>query len=168
MISTAGFFAENDPSEKHPTFVVRPGESIRVTLRVVWNECDHCQPFCEPGFVFRPRRRSGPRRRRRIPASSNREEDVVGNFADLTVDGTLAAPPVAGMGGFVDMPQTTIRNVATATAEPDGTFRWDYYRSTRPGDRRWKQDNDAPFGVGDSADDSWCRTAASRLVRGVS
>ena len=29
------FFAENDPSEKHPTILVRPGESIRVTLRIV-------------------------------------------------------------------------------------------------------------------------------------
>ena len=57
---------------------------------------------------------------------------MVGNFADLTVEGTLTAPTVAGMGGFVDMPATTIRNTAPESAEPDGSFRWDYYRSLDP------------------------------------
>ena len=74
-------------------------------------------------------------------------EDAVGNFADLTVEGTLSAPPVAGMGGVIDMPSTTIHNVGTRAAEPDGAFRWDYYRSLDPQiDAR-----DIAFNVGDAA-----------------
>jgi hypothetical protein len=42
------FFAENDPSEKHPTILVRPGESIRVTLRIVRDTTLAMQPFCSP------------------------------------------------------------------------------------------------------------------------
>ena len=75
-------------------------------------------------------------------------EDAVGNFADLTVNGTLTAPPVAGMGGFIDMPATTIRNDGTRSADPDGSFRWDYYRSLDAE----ISGRDFAFGVGGSAD----------------
>jgi hypothetical protein len=150
---TGEFFDENDPSEKHPTFLVRPGESIRVTLRVVSNGAT-TPPFCSadpssPDWCFN---RVIIKSQAQAPNTGDIEpkEDVIGNFADLTVAGTLSAPPEAGMGGFVDMPATTIRNEGNRTAEPDGTFRWDYYASLDPvieGGRA----NDVPFGVGDFA-----------------
>ena len=144
-----GFFAENDPSEKHPTFVLRPGESIRVTLRVVWNDTT-TEPFCEPGSCFD---RVVIRTQAQAPNTGEEEprEAVVGNFPDLTVAGTLSAPPVVGMGGFIDMPETAIQNIGTSAADPDGVIRWDYFRSTDPVISA-NEDDDASFGVGDSTD----------------
>ena len=145
-----GFFDENDPSEEHPTFLVRPGEKVRVTLRIVWDSAVTAQPFCEPGKCFD---KIAIRTQAQAPNTGELEprEAVVGNFADLTVGGALAAPPVAGMGGFIDMPQTTIENIGNRSAEPDGTFRWDYYRSAdaviSP-----DGDDDPAFGVGSSAE----------------
>ena len=143
------FYDENDESEKHPTFLVRPGESIRVTLRVVSNGATTA-PFCSadpasPDWCFN-------RVVIRTQAQANNtgefepREDAVGNFADLTVDGTLVAPAQAGIGGFIDMPATTIQNDGTRTADPDGSFRWDYYRSFDPEISA----RDVAFGVGDS------------------
>jgi hypothetical protein len=116
-------------------------------LRAVWNSAVTPQPFCEPGSCFD---RVVIRTQAQAPNTGEDEprEDVVGNFADLTVEGTLTAPPVAGMGGFVDMPATTIRNEGTRTAAPNGTFRWDYYASLDPV-IEGARGNDVPFGVGD-------------------
>ena len=49
---TGGFFDENDESEKHPTFVLRPGESIRVTLASRVEQCDHSRRSAQPGSCF--------------------------------------------------------------------------------------------------------------------
>ena len=51
------FFDENTEDVKHPTFLVRPGESIRVTLRIVRNAQTTPQPFCSadpesPDYCF--------------------------------------------------------------------------------------------------------------------
>jgi hypothetical protein len=142
-----GFYEENDESVKHPTFLVRPGESIRVTLRIVWNSAVTLQPFCAPGTCFD---KIVIRTQAQAPNTGELEprEAAVGNFADLTVGGTLAAPAQAGIGGFIDMPATTIQNEGTRTADPDGTFEWDYYLSLDP---VISGRGDMPFGVGGSA-----------------
>jgi len=67
-----------DDDEKLATAVVRPGETIKVTLRAVdTNTGDGFQPFCsDPDEcltrieVTRPRRRSTPARPRRAPRPS--------------------------------------------------------------------------------------------------
>ena len=51
------FFDENTEDVKHPTFLVRPGESIRVTLRIVRNAATTPEPFCSadptsPDYCF--------------------------------------------------------------------------------------------------------------------
>ena len=144
------FFEENDPSEKHATFLVRPGESIRVTLRVVWNSAVTPEPFCEPGKCFD---KVVIRTQAQAPNTGEDEprEAVVGNFADVTVTGALSAPPVVGMGGFIDMPATTIQNIGNRTADPDGVLRWDYFRSTDPV-LSANEDDDPSFGVGEGTD----------------
>jgi hypothetical protein len=148
-----GFFEENDESEKHPTFLVRPGESIRVTLRVVSNRNTTPAPFCsaDPSSADWCFNRVIVRTQAQAPNTGELEprEDTVGNFADLTVDGKLAAPAVAGMGGFIDMPATTIRNDGERAAEPDGSFRWDYYRSI---DSQIGGRDDIGFDIGGSAE----------------
>ncbi len=146
-----GFYDENAQTEKHPTFLVRPGESIRVTLRIVWDEQVTSEPFCEPGRCFD---RITIRTQAQAPNTGEDEprEAVVRNIPDLTVTGALAAPTVAGMNGFIDMPQTMIENIGTSSAQPDGTFRWDYYRSA---DAVISPDSDdVGFDVGDSTDSS--------------
>ncbi len=144
------FFEENDPSEKHPTFLVRPGESIRVTLRVVWDSAVTPEPFCEAGKCFD---KVVIRTQAQAPNTGEDEprEAVVGNFADLTVTGALSAPPVVGMGGFIDMPATTIQNIGTRSADPDGVLRWDYFRSTDPVISA-NEDDDPSFFVGEATD----------------
>jgi hypothetical protein len=146
-----GFYDENAETEKHPTFLVRPGESIRVTLRILWDSEATPQPFCEAGKCFE---RITIRTQAQAPNTGEDEprEAVVRNIPDLTVTGTLAAPAVAGMGGFIDMPETTIENIGTSAAQPDGTFRWDYYRSADPVIS--PDSDDIGFDVGDSTDSS--------------
>ena len=149
-LASDGFFEENDPSEEHPTFIARPGESIRVTLRIVWDSTVTPDPFCQPGTCFD---RITIRTQAQAPNTGELEprEAVVRNLPDLTVGGILPAPPVAGMGGFIDMPKTTIQNEGTGAAAPDGTFRWDYYRSTDAVISPDGEDDDTAFDVGDSA-----------------
>ncbi len=90
------FFAENDPSEKHPTILVRPGESIRVTLRIVRDTRATTQPFCSPDatspdYCFN---KIVIRTQAQAPNSGETEpdEDSVGSLPgpDLLVEGTVA------------------------------------------------------------------------------
>ena len=110
------FFDENDPSVKHPTFIAREGESIRVTLRVV-AKGPTTPPFCSadptsPDYCFN---KIVIRTQAQAPDTGQVEptEDFVGTLPgpDLLIDGALApTPTVAGIGGFVDVESVTIRN----------------------------------------------------------
>ena len=51
------------------------------------------------------------------------------NFPDLVVAGSLSAPPVAGNGGIIDVPGTTVQNIGTAAAVTDTDFDWRYLLS---------------------------------------
>ncbi len=133
------FFDENTEDVKHPTFLVRPGESIRVTLRIVRNAQTTPQPFCSadpesPDYCFNKlefrTQAQAPNTGQTVP-----EEDSVGTLPgpDLTVtDGpVVATPTVAGIGGFVDLDPLTIQNTGNETAEE---FTWiTYIRSAVTG-----------------------------------
>jgi hypothetical protein len=149
-LGSDGFLEENDPGEKNATFLVRPGEKVRVTLRVVWDSKVTSQPFCQPGTCFD---RITIRTKAEAPNTGELEprEAVVGNFPDLTVKGALTVPAFAGIGGFIDMPATTIANIGTRSANADGNISWDYFASTDPV-LSANEDDDPSFGVGDSTD----------------
>jgi hypothetical protein len=120
------FFDENDPSPKHPTIIARPGESIRVTLRIVRDTVVAPEPFCSPDpdspeycfdqLVFRTQAQAPN------TGETEPDEDEIGGFGgpDLTVQGTVdpdplqagISPGTVGAGrGFVDVESLTIRNI---------------------------------------------------------
>ena len=117
QLSSGEFAPENTEDVTHPTFLVRPGESIRVTLRVVSKVStpEFCSTnplspqYCFNKLVFKTRAQA--------PNTGELEprEDIVGNIADLVIDPPFSvAPAAAGVGGFVDSPAgATIRNAGT-------------------------------------------------------
>ena len=149
QLTGGAFFDENDPSQENATFLVRPGEKIRVTLRVVYNR-ETTSPFCEPGKCFD---RIRIRTRAQAPNTGELEprEAVVGNFPDLTVKGNLTAPAEVGMGGIIDMPPTTIVNIGSRSADGRGNISWDYFYSP-DAVLSANEDDDPAFGVGSSTD----------------
>lgn len=135
-LTSETFFEENDPNVKHATILVRPGESIRVTLRIVRDTTVATQPFCSadpasPDYCFK---KIVIRTQAQAANSGELEprEDAVGNFPDLVVDGPLSVAAVTGNGGIVDVPATTIRNAGTAAAIADTEFEWGYFLSSDP------------------------------------
>ena len=123
-----GFYDENAETEKHPTFLVRPGESIRVTLRIVWDSAITPQPFCEPGTCFE---RIVIRTQAQAPNTGELEprEASVGAISDLVVDEPFSVlPATAGIGGFVDSPGgATLRN---AGSQETTDFNWTTFLSS--------------------------------------
>lgn len=121
---------ENDPSANHATVIVRPGESLRVTLRIVRDTALTPQPFCsanpaDPNYcfaegklVFRARAQA-PNTGEALP-----REDAVGALPDLLVEGTVNPTPAFDAGvsasgfapSFVDVDDLTIRNAGTASS----------------------------------------------------
>jgi hypothetical protein len=128
-LTATDFPAENDPDPKHATILVRPGESIRVVLRAVWDSVVTPEPFCStdpssPNYCFKKltfrTRAQAPNTGETVP-----REDSIGGPADLILTGVLSASPmVAGLGGFVDSPGATIENAgfSEATDFSWGTF----------------------------------------------
>ena len=48
-LQTGNFFDENSGDVRNATVLIRPGETIRVKLRIVWDSSVTTTPFCEPG-----------------------------------------------------------------------------------------------------------------------
>ena len=120
---------ENDPSATHATVLVRPGESVRVRLRVVWDSVATPAPFCSvdpnnPNYCFK---KLTFRVRAQSPNTGELEprEDSLGGPADLTLEGEIAtSSSVAGIGGFVDSAGATITNAGFTDATD---FSWGSY-----------------------------------------
>jgi len=118
-LASGAFADENSEDVTNPTIMVRPGESIRVTLRIVFNRnttpefCDADDPN-SPSYCFT---KLLIKTRAQAPNTGELEprEDAVGNFSDLVIDGPFSVTPaVAGVGGFVDSAAgATIRNAGT-------------------------------------------------------
>jgi hypothetical protein len=124
-LTATDFPDENDPNEKHATILVRPGESIRIVLRVVWNATTTA-PFCSadpasPHYCFK---KLTFRARAQAPNTGETEprEVSIGGPADLLLTGELSTTPtIAGVGGFVDSPGATIENAGFSEASD---FSW--------------------------------------------
>jgi hypothetical protein len=130
---TSGIFLDlNDASEKNATLLVRPGESVRLVLRVVWNSAA-TGPFCstdpsDPNYCFN---RVAFRVRAQAPNTGETvpREDVLGRTearADLLLaaDVLETTTTVAAAGGFIDTPGATMRNDGFTDAGP---FVWGGY-----------------------------------------
>ena len=140
-LTPGDFLDENDPSADHATVIVRPGESIRVTLRIVRDSMLTPQPFCEANatlqngdpnpnycfaegkFIFRARALAPN------TGETDPREDVIGALPDLIVEGTVDQDPFdAGFSedgfaaSFVDLSELTISNTGTGSAGTD--FSW--------------------------------------------
>ena len=125
------FADENSEDVKHATILVRPGESIRVTLRIVSNSVTTPQPFCSadpesPDYCFK---KLVIRTQAQAPNAGETDprEDSEGTLTgpDLTLFGTVTpVPTIAGRGGFVDVGSVDINNVGNESASD---FSWSSY-----------------------------------------